>query len=103
MRLSIRARDVKWTPELQDSVERRIEFAVDRHKQRVSDVSVYIADLNGPKGGVDKLCQITASLRDARNPFPFSNELPRSCRPYIAQRAASGTALREVCGEGIGL
>ena len=55
-------------PELRKDVERSIEFAVDRYKPQVKEVSVYLADLNGPKGGVDKLCQITADLRGRSNP-----------------------------------
>ncbi len=31
----------------------------------VTHIAVYLADLNGPRGGVDKLCQITADLRGA--------------------------------------
>jgi ribosome-associated translation inhibitor RaiA len=69
MKLSIRARDFEWTPEIRKQVERNIEFAVDRHKEQVSDISVYLADLNGPKGGVDKLCQITANLRGRGKPI----------------------------------
>lgn len=69
MKLSIRARDFEWTPELRSQVERNIEFAVDRYKEQMSDVSVYLADLNGPKGGVDKLCQITANLRGRSKPI----------------------------------
>lgn len=69
MRLSIRTKDVPWTPELRNQVERRIGFAVDRHKQRVSDLSVYLSDMNGPKGGVDTLCQITATLRGCAKPI----------------------------------
>jgi putative sigma-54 modulation protein len=68
MKISIRLRDIEWTPELRKDVERRIEFAVDRYRPQVNEVLVYLADLNGPKGGVDKLCQITANLRGRSNP-----------------------------------
>jgi len=60
--ISIRARSVDWSDELRDIVERRISFAVDRYKTQVKYISVYLADVNGPKGGVDKICQITADL-----------------------------------------
>lgn len=60
--ISIRARSIDWTGELQEKVERRISFAVDRYKTQVRQISVYLADVNGPRGGVDKICQITASL-----------------------------------------
>ena len=69
MKISIRVRDIEWTPGLRENVERSIEFAVDRYGTHVNEVSVYLADLNGPKGGVDKLCQITANLRGRSNPI----------------------------------
>lgn len=68
MKISIRVRDIEWTPELRKNVERSIEFAIDRYRLQVNEVSVYLADLNGRKGGVDKLCQITANLRGRSNP-----------------------------------
>lgn len=66
MEIAIRARDVGWNEELRQQVERSIEFAIDRHKSRIDRISVYLSDLNGPRGGVDKLCQITADIRGAR-------------------------------------
>lgn len=66
MKIAVRARQVGWNEELRRQVERSIEFAVDRHKSRIDRISVYLNDLNGPRGGVDKLCQITADIRGAR-------------------------------------
>ena len=63
MMISIRVRGIEWTDELREGVERSAAFALDRYDSQVSQVSVYLADLNGPKGGVDKLCQITATLK----------------------------------------
>jgi len=63
MKISVRPRDIEWSDELQKQVERSIALAVDRYGTRVTHISVYLADLNGPRGGVDKLCQITADLR----------------------------------------
>jgi putative sigma-54 modulation protein len=63
MPITVRVRNLEWSEELQQQIARTIEFAVDRHKQRIAGISVYLADLNGPRGGVDKLCQISAELR----------------------------------------
>lgn len=63
MKITVRPRNIEWNDELQKQVERIIAFAVDRHGSRVIQISVYLADLNGPRGGVDKVCQITADLR----------------------------------------
>lgn len=66
MEIAVRVRELGWTEELQNEVERRIEYAVDRHRSRIDRISVYLTDLNGPRGGTDKLCQITADVRGAR-------------------------------------
>lgn len=63
MKISIRARDLEWNPKIQQDVERIIAFAVDRFKTQLVEASIHLADLNGEKGGLDKLCQITATLR----------------------------------------
>jgi putative sigma-54 modulation protein len=66
MEIAVRARDILWNEDLQQRVQRSIEFAVDRHSGRIDRISVYLTDLNGPRGGVDKLCQITAEVRGAK-------------------------------------
>jgi putative sigma-54 modulation protein len=59
----VRGRRIEITDELRNAVEKIVVCAIDRFETQVAKVSVYLADLNGPKGGVDKLCQISASLR----------------------------------------
>jgi putative sigma-54 modulation protein len=63
MELSIRSRAVNLTDELREFVSRRLQFALDTFGDRIEDTSVYLMDLNGPRGGVDKLCQITVRAR----------------------------------------
>ncbi|MCC6585503.1 MAG: hypothetical protein IT168_02185 [Bryobacterales bacterium] len=63
MELSVRPRSVDWNDELQHLVERSIAFAVDRYSSQIRHIAVYLTDVNGPRGGVDKLCQITADLK----------------------------------------
>jgi putative sigma-54 modulation protein len=63
MQLSIRSRDVEIDDDIRDLVERRTRFALDAFKDRVESVAVYFMDLNGPKGGVDKICQMAVRVR----------------------------------------
>jgi hypothetical protein len=42
--------------------ERRLEFALDRLRARVTRVQILLADLNGPRGGIDKRCLLVADL-----------------------------------------
>ena len=63
MELSIRTRDVELTDALREQITRRVEFAFDTFEDYIEDAFVYLMDLNGPKGGVDKLCQIIVRAR----------------------------------------
>jgi putative sigma-54 modulation protein len=62
MKLEIRREDVGISSEIQAHVERRLAFALGRFGGRIQRVAVYLADLNGPKGGVDKRCRLVARL-----------------------------------------
>lgn len=43
---------------MRESVERRVRFALRRLKALVPRADVQLADVNGPRGGLDKRCQI---------------------------------------------
>jgi hypothetical protein len=58
MKLTLRFRGIPPTPTLRDQVRRRLAFALSRFATEVRAVDVLVADLNGPRGGVDKLCRM---------------------------------------------
>lgn len=62
MEIAIRG-SVDWSQDLRQHVERSVEVAVGRHESRIQRVTVWLSDLNGPRGGVDQQCQITADIR----------------------------------------
>lgn len=49
-------------------VERRLAFAIGRFADVVRNIAVRLEDVNGPRGGVDKLCRIRVKLAGERNP-----------------------------------
>jgi putative sigma-54 modulation protein len=49
---------------LNEHINTRFQSALDRHDGRVGIVSVRLADLNGPKGGVDKHFRVTVQILD---------------------------------------
>lgn len=63
MELSIRTRDFELTRAFRAWVTRRLAFALANFQDHIEDTSVYLMDLNGPKGGVDKLCQVRVRAR----------------------------------------
>jgi putative sigma-54 modulation protein len=60
MKMRVTARGVELTTELKDYVTRRVHFGLGRFAGKIKSLSVRLADINGPRGGVDKCCYITA-------------------------------------------
>ena len=64
VQIHIRGTDV--VEALRNYVERRLHFSLGRFTGRLGRVTVKIADINGPRGGVDKSCRISAELLPGR-------------------------------------
>ncbi|CAN5922636.1 hypothetical protein BH11MYX4_BH11MYX4_03970 [soil metagenome] len=58
MNTDIRGRHVDLSQALRAYAERRLRSAVGRLGHRIVRVRMWLTDLNGPKGGVDKHCRI---------------------------------------------
>lgn len=54
------------TPELREHLERRLTFALGRFGDEVRHVIARVADLNGPRGGVDKQVSLQVEGRRLR-------------------------------------
>jgi len=63
MLLEMHASGVDVNHGLREYVERRLDFALSRFGSRVTKAAVHLTDTNGPKGGIDKSCQIVVRLR----------------------------------------
>ena len=86
---------------LQQYMSRRLSLALRRFQNAVRHVTVRMTDENGPRGGVDTRCAITADLTDGRRIFveataawPFAAasqaaaRLNEALRRHIARHAA---------------
>jgi ribosomal subunit interface protein len=62
MKVEIRGKEVRITEALRGHIERRITFALGRFARRIRSVLVRVADLNGPRGGIDKHCRVAIVL-----------------------------------------
>jgi putative sigma-54 modulation protein len=65
MRIGVRARRLTVPPRLAQDVDQRLRLTVGRFARRVSAVAVRLFDVNGPRGGLDKVCEVTVSLSRA--------------------------------------
>ena len=62
MQLDIRSQGLDISQGLRGQIERRLRFVLGRFVNRVSRVTVHLADLNGPRGGIDKRCRVVVRL-----------------------------------------
>ena len=58
MQIDFRFRGVESSEVLKDHLRRRLAFHLSRFSSEVTRVVVRIVDINGPKGGLDKQCQV---------------------------------------------
>jgi len=63
MLFNLRTQGVELNEELRREIGRRLMFAMDRHLNRLSEITLFVADVNGPRGGIDKICQLSAALK----------------------------------------
>ena len=65
MKVRLAARGVHLSEDLKQYVRRRLRFNLGRFAGKINSVSLRLADVNGPRGGVDKCCdlRIDAGLR----------------------------------------
>ena len=66
MTVHIRSNGIEVTDDLREHIERTLASSLDRFTERLRSVSLFLADLNGPRGGVSRLCQMTARFRNGR-------------------------------------
>ena len=62
MKTGIQCRGFSLTSAIAGHVRKRLDFLLGRGLRRLRRVQVTLSDLNGPRGGVDKRCQIKVSL-----------------------------------------
>lgn len=66
MRIEIRTRGVDLSDSLRAHIERCLNFGLDWARHDIARVAISLSDINGPRGGTDKRCQIRIPLPRAR-------------------------------------
>lgn len=62
MQIDIQARPFSLTESLHHYSERRIRFALTRFEDHIQRISMWLSDVNGPRGGRDKHCRLQIVL-----------------------------------------
>ncbi len=62
MQIQIVAKRLELTDSQREIVDRRLRFALGRFVSRIRRVEVLLADVNGPRGGIDTTCQIVVRI-----------------------------------------
>lgn len=62
MLVEVRGSTVPISEALEEHILRKLDFALRKFADRIERVVVRLADLNGPKGGLDKRCRVEARL-----------------------------------------
>lgn len=62
MEIQLHSQEFSLTQALRLHLARRMHFAFARVRTRIARVIVRLRDVNGPKGGRDKLCQVTVAI-----------------------------------------
>lgn len=67
MEISIKSDHFPLSDALRNHVERRLRFALSFGDENISKVVVRLSDINGPRGGVDKCCQLQVIIHGIRD------------------------------------
>ncbi|WP_367847989.1 HPF/RaiA family ribosome-associated protein [Rhodoferax sp. WC2427] len=94
MQVLFQSRDPQGA-EFREQVERRVRFVTRRLQGLVPRVKVLLSDVNGPRGGVDKRCQLALQTETAGTVVVSSTA--RTWRQAVDQALArAGRALRQL-------
>lgn len=62
MHVELKSNAVEEIDGLRNRIDRRLRFALSRFGDRIGRVVVFLSDLNGPKGGIDKSVRVLTRI-----------------------------------------
>ena len=97
MKIDIHSSSLVIPAEQRERIGRRAGFALSRLAARIRRVEVRLADLNGPRGGIDKRCRVLLHLERGE---PMLVEERGADLPTLIDRAMdrAGRAVRKRLG-----
>jgi len=94
MRFSVSGDRITVSTGLREYIQRRLYFALGRFGPAIDRATVRVGDMNGPRGGIDKCCQIVVTLRASGSPPIAIGDIDEDLRSAVAR--ASNRAGRAV-------
>ncbi len=62
MKMRLAAHGIELSGDLKDYIRRRVHFSLGRFAGSIRSLSIRLADIKGPRGGVDKRCDIRVDV-----------------------------------------
>ncbi|MCA9017279.1 MAG: HPF/RaiA family ribosome-associated protein [Planctomycetaceae bacterium] len=88
MTITFTDRNQLLTRQLKQLCERRLHYALSRFQSIIKSIEFCVSDLNGPRGGIDKLCRIRIIHRSGQIIVNQKHEDLSVCISKIAEKAA---------------
>ncbi len=89
MRIDLQCEGIEGPQGLRDYVARKMRMAIGRFRDHIQWARIKVADVNGPRGGVDKRCVVQLRLRNRPDVIFAITELEaRSAVDRAAERVA---------------
>lgn len=96
MQIEIHAHGFTTTEALREHVTRRLQHAFGCCADRITRIMVRLSDINGPRGGVDKRCQIQVRLATLADVVIENTEADLYVAIGRAAERAAKTAVRHL-------
>jgi putative sigma-54 modulation protein len=65
MRIVVREQHMQLDESVRETISRRLGFALSRFAEQIRSTEVQVADVNGPRGGIDKRCTVAVRMAGA--------------------------------------
>ena len=62
MKLDIQAKDFELSDSILTHITERVNFTLSSRFDQINKITIRVSDTNGPRGGIDKRCQVRVSL-----------------------------------------
>jgi ribosomal subunit interface protein len=96
MELDLRQKDLNIGQSLYDHIASYIEAALKRFANRINRVTIWLVDINGSRGGIDKQCRITIQLSKGRTIRAENTNTNVAAAAYFAVDRAAYAICREI-------